>query len=304
MTLFFSRRAFNASKGRFTQNPATLTRYVRVAAPSGGVSKANILKPDAWFSAVEAEAQTDDVLIWVHGFNTSQARMLDRQRQLAQDLRALGFGGAVVGFDWPSDGQTLRYRSDRNDAKRVANALVTDAILPFRARPRPLKVHVIAQSMGAFVVLRGFAGVGDAPGGGPGWMADEVLFTGADVDAAWLQRGAWGALVIERRSTRLTNYYSTVDSVLELSGEIINFGTDRAGRAGLPKALPANAVDLRCTERYREIAPPGQNLELSHNWYFQDPRFLADAVMTLEGRADIAMPDRLDVTNGDRALRP
>ncbi len=304
MTLFFSRRAFDARTGLFSQNAASLTRYVRVGTPAEGVSKANLLEAGDWFAAVEAEAESGDVVIWVHGFNTSQGRMLERQRQLARDLRAEGYRGALVGFDWPSDGFTLRYRADRNDAKRVAPALVTDALIPLGARPRGLRVHVLAQSMGTYVVLRGFSGVGDRPGARP-WSAEQVLFTGADVDSRWLQKGAWGGLVMERRARRLTNYYNTRDSVLELSGGVINFGSERAGRVGLPKAPPANAVDMRCTERYRAIAPEGQNnLFLSHNWYFEDRNFLADAVKTLAGTADNAMPGRLNVSNGDRALRP
>lgn len=302
MAFVFTRRAFNAQSGHFTDNAASLTRYLHVGTPANAVSKANILEPEAWFRAVEAEAATDDVLIWVHGFNTSQGRMLERQRQLERDLRANGYLGAVVAFDWPSDGQVLRYRADRNDAKRVANALVLDGLWQFRIRPRALRVHVIAQSMGAYVVLRGFAGVGDPPGG-PVWQADQVLFAAADVDADWLQAGAWGALVIERRARRLTNYHNTKDSVLDLAGTVISLGRDRAGRAGLPRAKPANAVDVRCTERWDAVRPSGQNLTLSHNWYFGDPRFLADAALTLAGRADGAMPDRLTATTGDRVLR-
>ncbi len=304
MTLIFTRRTLNPSSGKFTDNFSTVTRYVRLGATSGGVVPGNVIDAGDWVDEALSRAGSRDVVFWVHGFNTSQTRMIRRQRQLERDLRTAGFQGVVVGFDWPSDGSVLRYRADRSDAKRSANALVTDGLALFMNKSPAVRIHILAHSMGAYLTLRGFAGVGDAPGSTP-WAVDQVLFGAADTDRDFLQSGAWGALVMERRATRLTNYYNTNDAVLEVSGVIPNIGRARAGRNGIPPQGPANAVDLRMTERFKAAVPEDErDVNTTHNWYFEDPKFLADAAATLAGAADSGMAGRGNVSNGDRFLRP
>lgn len=299
MTLFATRRTYNAQTQRFTNNAAALTRYVQITSSAGPVSKGGIISREDWHREVLRAAQSREILFYVHGFNTSQTTMLHRQAAIERGLRRHGYRGAVVGFDWPSDGNVLAYDSDRNDAKKVAPYLVTEAIGLFLNENPRFKLHVLAHSMGAYLALRGFSGVGDAPGARK-WDVDQVMFAAADVDVEWMRQGAWGSLVMDRRASRLTNYYNANDAVLQLSGDFINGGRRRAGRKGLPDLVSASHVDVDATQRY--AAFPQKGAQISHRFYFEDDGFFKDVALTVAGTAAGAMPTRL-ITNGDAVLK-
>jgi pimeloyl-ACP methyl ester carboxylesterase len=305
MDYFFSRRTFNQSKGKFTKDFAALTRYVGVPTNVGEAGSAHLMPQSQWLQAVLGVANSNDVVIFVHGINTSQAEMLIRQRKIGTGLRANGYDGAVIGLDWPSDGTLFGYGRDKSDAKRTAPYLVLDGIGPIlNARPG-IRVHVLAHSMGAYLTLRGFSQVGDS--GTPGsqaWGVHQVLFLGADVTASWMQAGAWGGLVMDHRCQRLTNYYSTRDDVLALS-EIDKAGTaPRAGRNGLSGPIPAGFADLYCGEHYdRTVPPAARSVRYSHIWYFDSDGVYRDAARTIAGQSAGSMPTRVPATNGDQALR-
>ena len=305
MDYFFSRRTFNQSKDKFTKDAAALTRYVGVPATVGDAGAAHLMPQSQWLQAALGPSSSNEVVIFVHGFNTSQGEMLVRQRKIRAGLQANGYGGAVVGLDWPSDGNLFGYGSDKGDAKRVAPYLVLDGIGPIlNARPG-IKVHILAHSMGAYLTLRGFSQVGDS--GAPGthiWGVDQVLFLGADVTVGWMEAGAWGGLVMDHRCQRLTNYYSTRDDVLALS-EIDKAGTaPRAGRNGMSGPIPARFVDLYCGEQYdRTVPQSAKSLSYSHTWYFDNDGVYQDAARTIAGQSAGSMPTRVAASNGDQALR-
>jgi esterase/lipase superfamily enzyme len=168
MALFFSQRAYNAQTKKFTNNAATLTRFVVIdAQTSGTVSQGD------WLDLVAAQGGRDAVLVFVHGFNTRQTEMLERLGKIEAGLRTEGYRGTVVAFDWPSDGVLTAYDPDRRDAKKVAPHLVGDGILPLLGMPGQPKVHLLAHSMGAYLTLRGFSDFGDSAGGpGAAWGLD------------------------------------------------------------------------------------------------------------------------------------
>ena len=105
MALFFSRRTYNATKKAFTNNAAEKTRYVTMSdtTPRRG---SNLSQAD-WLDLVRAEGGNTEILIYVHGFNTSQNDMLDRMAKIKAGVKAQGFNGAVIAYDWPSNGSVL-----------------------------------------------------------------------------------------------------------------------------------------------------------------------------------------------------
>lgn len=301
MPLFATRRAF--SGGAFNHNPASLTRYVDVSA-GGTPGKDHILDRDDWMARAMAGASGGDILIFVHGFNTEQPEMLERLAKIEAGLGTAGWRGLVIGFDWPSDGTVWAHHRDRTDAKKVAPFLVLDLIGPLlNQRPKP-KLHLIGHSMGCYLTLRGFAGVGDsgAPGTTP-WGVNEAVIVAGDADKPWMESGAWGSLVMDRRSKRLTNYYSTFDRVLDLSENIIH-GQERTGRNGLPDTIPASFNDVYCGQQYQDKVPAsGKTFRGSHTWYFDDPGFYKDLKLTLEGVKASGRPTlRPTVGSSDLAL--
>ncbi len=291
MTLFFTRRAFSTRIDRFTVNPAQLTRYVEIAAPRVNVKGTHIIDQASWKTKVLAQASVPELVIFVHGFNTDQTEMLARQRKIEAGLRANGYRGAVIGYDWPSDGNKHAYNKDREDAKTVAKFLVFEGIAMFLNETPRMKIHVVAHSMGALLTLRGFSGMGDAPGARK-WGVDQLITVAADAEAEWLRSGAWGSLVAALRSKRFTNYYSPADRVLKLS-KFLNGMTPRLGRAGMPDLVANKHFDVRCAEQYFDkVDPADQKMRYSHNWYFDDAGFYEDLALTIAGEATDQMPSR------------
>jgi esterase/lipase superfamily enzyme len=271
--------------------------------PDGGTWRGNMMEQSSWLGKVSAEMASNDILIYVHGFNTSQSGMLRRSAKIQAGVKKHGFRGAFVAYDWPSDGKLTKYASDRNDAKKTAPALVADGIAPLLGLPSRPKVHIIAHSMGTYLVLRAFSDFGDSIGpGNASWSTDQVMFVSGDVDKKWMEKGAWGGLVMKERSNRFTNYYSQLDEILNLSGSFIH-GGPRAGREGLPPLLHAKQVDVYCNEQYKRDVPSNERTAVySHRWWFDNDGFYKDIAQTIAGKDENAMNTRRTTNLSDLAL--
>lgn len=305
MTLFFSRRSYNSTTQKFTNNASAVTRYLTVTAQAsdGGTWSGGTMTQANWLDQVSSQMQSNDVLIYVHGFNTSQPDMLRRAAKIEAGVRAHGYRGAVVSYDWPSDGSVVKYKSDRHDAKKTAPHLVSDGIAPLLNLPSRPKVHIIAHSMGTYLTLRALSDFGDSVGPGQGsWSLDQIMFVSADVDQAWMEKGAWGGLVLKERSHRFTNYYSQLDEVLNLAGGFIH-GRPRAGRRGLPIPLHAKHIDVYCNEQYkRDVPSADRTVPYSHRWWFDNDGFYKDVAQTIAGVDENGMNTRRVTNTTDLAL--
>lgn len=305
MTLFFSRRTYNASKKRFTNNPADVTRYVRLTSgpDANGRWSGGIIGRDDWFDQVRAESPTNEVTIYVHGFNTSQIDNLRRMEGIREGLRAQGYRGGLIAYDWPSAGSVSAYDGDKRNAKQTAEHLVSDGILPLLAlSPRP-KVNLIAHSMGAYLILRALSDFDDDAGPGSGaWKVNEAMFIAGDADRRWFGKGAWGALLLAHRARRFTNYFSQLDDVLNAAVPANGFRS-RVGRSGMPPGIHKNHVDIYSHEQYlQDVSGPDRTVLNSHRWWFDNTKFYRDAAMTLDGQDENAMPTRRKMNTSDLAL--
>ena len=252
-----------------------------------------------WFARVQAAAVSDhidgepvgDVVVYVHGYNTSQQTMLTRQRKLRDGLAAHGFGGVVVGFDWPSADRTLNYLGDRKDAKASALRLVDEGIAAFAARQRQdcrINVHILAHSMGCYVVREAFDDADDRPAvAAASWTVSQVMLVAADVSAASLAAGNPKSSSLYRHSVRLTNYFNPHDGVLSLSNMKRVGVAPRAGRIGLPDGHPDAAVNVYCGTRFlSQRDGTGGGHSAPHSWYFDDAEFMRDVFLTVQGTLD------------------
>ncbi len=308
MTLFFSRRALDTKNNRFSKNISKLTRYVSITGKTpGGKWSAQLLDKDEWVAAVRAEATSDDVLIYIHGFNTKQKDMLDRHELIETGLRDHGFRGSVVAYDWPSEGRAGLgpYRRDLRKAEKVGRFLVADGILALLESSWRPRVHLIGHSMGAFMTLDGFSKFGDTngPGSGP-WKVDQILFASGDAHRRDFEKGTAGSLVLKHHSKRLTNYYSNDDAILTLA--VTYHGKARVGQQGMPDLVFSEHLDLYSTEQYRRHKPPfndnGEEALFSHRWWFENDGFFQDAALTLRGDDANSMPTRRTTNTGGLAL--
>ncbi|WP_298971389.1 alpha/beta fold hydrolase [uncultured Roseobacter sp.] len=306
MTLFFSRRTYNASKTKFTNNPAQLTRYVRITdgPDADGTWSGGIISQKDWLDQVHAEAETDEVTIFVHGFNNDQLDMLRRFDKIKTGLRDQGYRGAVVAFDWPSEGNVLAYDNDKRNAKATAQCLVEDGIIPLTTRSNATKINLIAHSMGAYLTLRALSDFGDAASPGSGvWKLNQIMFVSGDADARWFARGAWGSLLLAHRSNRFTNYFSQLDQVLNLPAVIGNGLQKRVGRSGMPQVIDKNHVDVYSHEQYlQDVILQDRTTAFSHQWWFDNDKFYKDAALTIAGEDAQQMPTRRRMNTTDLAL--
>lgn len=292
--------AFDASPGpvRFLRVPA----QAKAALPEHAVSGASGLKQ--WVDEVVALADGDenpnsisprgDILSFIHGYNNSPETILWRQRQLRKDLRAEGWRGLVIGFDWPCENQTLNYIEDRWDAASVAVEFVRKCV-KLIAEGQSLgcetNIHLLGHSTGAYVIMEAFAQAQkDGELFKSPWRVGQVAFIGGDVSSASLSISENWAQPMFQRVMRLTNYSNPYDSVLAVSNAKRLGTAPRSGRSGLPADASPKAVNVDCGEYFRDLNPKkavfAEGANFTHSWHIGDRVFARDLAMKLEGAID------------------
>lgn len=287
-------------KGRFVSEPGP-ARFLEIPAGSKNLAPDQQIRKTAWIRAVQDVAAgrmnimtrqaMGDIVIYVHGYNHDPETMLLRLRNLREGLEAEGFTGAVIGFDWPSASSALNYLEDRWDARQTANLLMREGIESFVRMQRPeceINLHVMAHSMGSFVVREAFDYADDRRSvASVSWSVSQVLLFGADVSVGSLADGNPKSSSLYRHSNRVTNFFNHFDTVLSLSN-IKRIGVSpRAGRVGLPVNSPRKAVNVDCSARFKAVADAHKDDPFAgHRWYFTDRTFLRDAYETIMGDTD------------------
>jgi esterase/lipase superfamily enzyme len=294
-------------RGAFGSDPGP-TRFLTVPANAADTRPGHGITRRAFFDRIVAEAgPTGDVLIYVHGFNTDPATMLVRHRLIRAGLQADGYRGVVVSYDWPAASSALNYLEDRTDAKITALRLVTDGIAPFArfvTQDCRISVHVLAHSMGAFVLREAFDDADDRPAvAAAGWTLSQVMIAAGDVSADSMGITATSSSLY-RHAVRLTNYSNPYDAVLSISGVKRVGVSPRVGRIGLPDVVPAKAVNVDCGDHYDSRRADFAGIaNADHSWWFSDRTFLRDVHYTLKGALDRdVIPTRVKV-NGKLELR-
>jgi esterase/lipase superfamily enzyme len=154
----------------------------------------------------------DDVLLYIHGYNTGFESAVLRSAQLVHDLK---FPGKGLTFSWPSAGALSKYTADEGQAENSTRALVeVIRVLSAPVAPggRLRKIHVIVHSMGNRVFLgavRQYELESAAPPARK--IFGHVVLAAPDVDAA-----TFAALLpsVLRQSDTATLYYCQSDRAL------------------------------------------------------------------------------------------
>ncbi|MCA3360787.1 MAG: alpha/beta fold hydrolase [Roseomonas sp.] len=294
-------------KGNFVAEPGPV-RYLRVpsnasaALPAYATAGAGDL--GLWIDEVIGLADGDenpnsislrgDILVFVHGYNNSPETILWRQRRLNEDLKAEGWRGVVIGFDWPCEEKPLNYLEDRKDAAAVALQLVRSCvkhIMKAQNHGCETNIHLIGHSTGAYVIMEAFAQAEkDGELFKSPWRIGQVAFIGADVAAHALSSGDDWAAPMFRRIMRLTNYTNPYDSALGISNAKRLGTAPRVGRAGAPLDPDPKVADVDCGPYFSSLNPANaifaKDANFTHSWHVGDRVFARDLAMTLEGAID------------------
>lgn len=236
---------------------------------------------DSWFVAINAAlagARGKDVLVYVHGANTTVERAAGQASQIAHFS---GRNAVVVLFAWPTAENFLRYPRDIQNAFGAAPHLAT-LIEALAARTGAEKINVMTYSAGGTVGSDGLAILAREDPAAAARLG-EVYHAAPDADFAGFvdDLAVYGPL-----ARRVTTAANLGDSALRLAG-VVNRGS-RAGRPDLQELTPEAAGWLLGAAgdlgmEFLHISPETMP-ELpanSHTFWYDDPWVSSDLLVTL-----------------------
>lgn len=174
-----------------------------------------------------------DVLLYVHGFNTSLDEARGRLTQIVYDAR---FGGVPVLFTWPSKSTLFGYVSDKDQATASRDAL-QKLMSDLSQVPGVGRVHVLAHSMGSWLAMEALrenaiAGRPDLNG-----KLGDVMLAAPDIDLAVFRQQ-----LARLQNTRVSIFVSRADRALSLSSRIAG---DRPRVGAMDPNNPRDAAQLQ-----------------------------------------------------------
>jgi pimeloyl-ACP methyl ester carboxylesterase len=304
------------SRGHFIPEPGNI-RYLRV--PTGDLPEpSHVIRPTTWFQEVMNLATViddhhigqkgGDIVVFVHGYAADSETIMKRHRALQDGLKAAGFWGLVVSFDWPCGEQVTAYLEDRGDATITAVNLVRGGLRLFAgyARPDcPLNVHVVAHSTGGLVIREAFRGADNSDVAATAWTISQLILISADISSESMEAGSALTDSMARHAKRITNYTNPYDWVLQISNAKRLGIAPRLGRSGLPANAPDNCVDVDCGSHFRALAEPAKPpfTPWAHSWQMADPAWYSDLAETLKGELVASVLPTRVVEDGKLVLR-
>jgi len=182
------------------------------------------------------ELKPTDALVFVHGFNNTFDDAAFRMAQIVWDL---GYRGLPVLFSWPSRAGVLDYQYDRESALASRRRFIE--LLQILQKDHAVeRVHVLAHSMGNFLVLDALANVA---GTSDPLRIAELIMAAPDIDRdQFLQNVPFVQKIVKG----MTLYASSNDRALVASRSLAG-GIPRAGDVGEsgPILLPGlESIDM------------------------------------------------------------
>lgn len=235
-----------------------------------------------------------DTLVFVHGFNVSFDGALEAGARLARDVRIRagatddGRPVNVVVFSWPSDGEAvpyMSYYSDREDARASGPALaraylkLRDFLEQLRRQDRcERSIHLLAHSMGAYVLRQGLQALIAKDADGLGRLFDQILLAAPDEDDDAFELDS-KLKPLPRIGRQVTVYFNPSDRALLVSDKTKG-NPDRLGSDGprLIDMLPKKVVLVDC----RNVAGDADAL-VQHSYYTRSRAMAFDISAVLAG---------------------
>ena len=130
--------------------------FIKKQGETSGMSLTNLEHDIGWKDFI-SKLSSDDLLIFVHGFNTSFTNAAIRCAQLSHDTN---FKGKAVFYSWPSHESKIvplltDYAKDQDRAKENIPLLAN--FLNEIANKTDKKIHIVAHSMGTYILMESLA---------------------------------------------------------------------------------------------------------------------------------------------------
>ena len=200
-----------------------------------------------------------DVLLYVHGFNTSYDEARFRLAQIVQDGR---FGGVPVLFTWPSSDNLLGYEAARETATASREALAT-VLRDLSELPDVGRVHILAHSLGTWLTMealreRAIAGSPDLAG-----KLGNVMLAAPDIDLSVFREQ-----IAHVDASHISVLVSSKDKALSLSRWLAG---DRPRLGALDPRRPADRAALdRLGVKVYDLSPESTGF-VGHGMYADVP---------------------------------
>jgi esterase/lipase superfamily enzyme len=207
----------------------------------------------------EKHGAAGDILLYVHGFNTTFEQAAVTMARVACDL---DFRGKAVFFSWPSNDELMGYVADQNNTDWSSKNL--KAFLKTLAqKAQPKSICILAHSMGNRETVNAFAGLmADAPA-----LMDRfrlIIMAAPDVDSAIFERDF--APVLNSSGAKVTLYVSRNDRAMQLSKNVNGY-VRLGGVDGYPLVHPGiDTVDVTNLD----------NGNLGHDYFTTSRQVLSD----------------------------
>ncbi|WP_345977558.1 alpha/beta hydrolase [Sulfurimonas sp. HSL3-7] len=125
--------------------------YIKKVGGTSGMSLSSLDYDIGWEKFI-SELTERDLLIFIHGFNTSFSNAAIRCAQLAHDTN---FNGEAIFYSWPSKENPATYSKDKDRARE--NFVFFANFLQDIAGKTDKKIHIVAHSMGTYILMNSLA---------------------------------------------------------------------------------------------------------------------------------------------------
>lgn len=218
-----------------------------------------------------AHSQKKEILVFVHGFNTTFEDASRRTAQIAYDM---AYDGPAILYSWPSQGSItpIAYNKDgRNAALTVPHLEAFLKLLV--ARSGATTIDLIAHSLGNRPVTQALHDFAlENPGEKNNPPLNQVALMAPDMDAALFQQMAQS---MELSAHHITLYASSRDAALRISN--LFAGYQRAGE-GVPHLLVVPGMDT-----VDASAVDTSLLGLYHSYFADSTTILSDLFRDFSG---------------------
>ena len=236
-----------------------------------------------------------DTIVFIHGYNVSFKEALQAAAKIQKNFETLnGKGANVVLFSWPSDGSMMpyiAYANDRQDAKASGPAFARGflKLADFLRGATPeescnQKVHLIAHSMGNYVLRNALQEmVRQSPGRVPR-VFDQICLMAADEDDDAFEYDH-KLKKLPSIAKRVSVYFNNGDAGMAISDKTKG-NPDRLGDDGprLPRSVPGKVSLVDCSDIVGGL--------VEHSYYLDNDEVIADMRFVFEGVRSTEIPNR------------